>query len=119
MARRNLAGYADVKQIFDSALASGGGKYRLVTPGAAVHWRQRAYTFRKYYRETYPDDGRYEQLTMRIEDTTIILEPVRVVGTFIPAEGTPLPIPDDTSEMSAADKELFDIARRVKGDDVV
>lgn len=39
--------YPDVKQVFDFALAQKGARYTLESPGQAVHWRSRAYAFRK------------------------------------------------------------------------
>lgn len=41
------AQFSDVSQILDTALAAGGGRYVLSTPGKAVRWRQRAYSLRK------------------------------------------------------------------------
>lgn len=53
MTKSNRLGmYADVREVLDSALAHGGGTFQCPSHGAAVHWRQRAYRFRKLYAET-------------------------------------------------------------------
>lgn len=53
MTKSNRLGmYADVRSVLDAALAAGGGTFMCETHGAAVHWRQRAYRFRKLYAET-------------------------------------------------------------------
>lgn len=108
------AQFASVKAILDSALQHGGGRYEAPTYGAAVHFRQRAYAFRKAYREAcYPEASPYEILTLRrIEkgETTVIIEPQTLSGTFIPAEGDPIipPSEDDPllEEALALRKEL-------------
>lgn len=53
MTKSNRLGmYADVRAVLDSALESGGGTFACADYGSAVHWRQRAYRFRKLYAET-------------------------------------------------------------------
>ena len=48
---KNINSYADVRSVLERALAAGGGRYKLKTPGAAVHWRMRAYAFRRLLQE--------------------------------------------------------------------
>lgn len=53
MTKSNRLGiYADVRAVLDSALEHGGGTLTCDSPGAAIHWRQRAYRFRKAFAET-------------------------------------------------------------------
>lgn len=53
MTKSNRLGmYADIREVLDGALAAGGGTFTCASHGAAVHWRQRAYRFRKLYAET-------------------------------------------------------------------
>lgn len=84
--------FTDVKPVLDAALASGGGKYVAPTPGAAVHFRQRAYSFRKAYREACsPNASPYDQLTLRKPSgCEVVIAPIALPGTFTPADGTPL-----------------------------
>lgn len=108
-----LGMYDDVRQILDAALASGGGKFDLPTHGLAVHWRQRAYKFRKLYAQTLASDDSfsmspYDRLTLpQIPDdsSTVVINVREVIGTFTPNrepyEPSAVPVPGD---------ELFDVA---------
>lgn len=81
-----LTRFADVKQVLDQALASRGGTFTLATHGEAVHWRHRAYTFRKQFAEAI--DGRYDVLQFpRIpaESSTVVIRMLEVRGMFTPA----------------------------------
>lgn len=98
-----LGMYSDVKQILDAALAAGGGEYSLPTHGKAVHWRQRAYKFRKLFAEVHHarDMSKYDSIVMpRIEphETTVRFQIRHVEGEFKPAAGAPVNFdagPDD------------------------
>ena len=108
--------YDDVRQILDAAMLSGGGEFALPSHGKAVHWRQRAYKFRKLYAQTLASDDSfsmspYDKLTMPAipEDSSVVVINVReVVGTFTPNrepyEPIDVPVPGD---------ELFDVARDI------
>ena len=109
-----LGMYDDVRKILDAALQAGGGSYELPSYGSAVHWRQRAYKFRKLYAETIAGDNStamspYDKLTMpRIDlDSTIVEIKVRqAAGVFVPANepyASPIGLED----------ELFDVAREL------
>ena len=98
-----LGMYADVSNILDAALAHGGGSYALESNGAAVHWRQRAYAFRKLYAETIGGMSKYDRLTFpRIVDGSSVVQ-IRLVeakGLFTPASeiatlGADEPFDDD------------------------
>jgi hypothetical protein len=111
-----LGMYDDVRQVLDAALQSGGGSFELPTHGKAVHWRQRAYKFRKLYAEILASDkstamSPYDRLTLPklLDDSCVVVIKVReMVGTFIPNrepyESTEVPVPGD---------ELFDVAKNI------
>jgi hypothetical protein len=111
-----LGMYDDVRQILDTALASGGGSFDLPTHGLAVHWRQRAYKFRKLYAEILASDkslsmSPYDRLTMpQIPDdsSTVVINVREVIGTFTPNREPYAPI-----EVAAPGDELFDVARDI------
>lgn len=88
------AQYADIKALLDQCLASGGGSYLAPSAGAAVHFRQRAYTFRKQYREAIsPAASPYDRLTLRKVPKgarKVDIEVIKLDGTFTPADGEPV-----------------------------
>lgn len=91
MAKPRLNLYADVKHVLDEALASGGGQYVLATYGAAVHWRQRAYKFRKAYAAENAASP-YDALTFpRIDEgtCTVKIEVNKPKGLFVANEAAP------------------------------
>lgn len=103
-----LGMYADVRQILDAALAAGGGSYECGTHGQAVHWRQRAYKFRKLYAEILGVgvQSEYDMLVMPRVDpdsSTVDIHIRKQVGVFRAAE-EPAMLP------TADDDPLFDIA---------
>lgn len=84
-----LGMYADVREVLDAALASGGGSYALATDGAAIHWRQRAYRFRKMFAEGLPPHelSPYDALMMPkiVEGSaTVVIKMQAPRGTFVP-----------------------------------
>lgn len=106
-----LGMYNDVRQILDAALASGGGSFELPTYGQAVHWRQRAYKFRKLFAEILGTDAMspYDRLTMpRVEEgtSTVTIDVREIIGTFKPnrepSEGVMVPVPGDPLFEAAA-----------------
>lgn len=107
--RSNRLGmYADVRQILDAALQSGGGSYECPDHGQAVHWRQRAYRFRKLYAEILgvDEESVYDCIVMpRIEQdsATVMIKVRRQVGRFTPSEDGPSPV-------APLPDELFDVA---------
>jgi len=103
-----LGMYADVRQILDAALAAGGGTFECDTHGAAVHWRQRAYRFRKLFAETLGlnKESPYDIIVMpRIpeDSSTVHITIRRSIGTFKPLEGgRPFqPVMDELDEAAA------------------
>lgn len=112
-----LGMYADVRSILDQAMAAGGGSYELSTHGQAVHWRQRAYRFRKLYAEIIGADetSPYDSIIMtRVdpESSTVNISIRRLTGTFTPAS-EPIFIPQ-------VGDDLFDMAQELAaklGDD--
>jgi hypothetical protein len=111
-----LGMYDDVRQILDAALSSGGGSFELPTHGKAVHWRQRAYKFRKLYAQTLASDDSfsmspYDRLTLPMipdDSSTVIINIREVVGTFTPNREpyapTDVPVPGD---------DLFEAAQSI------
>lgn len=86
--RSNRLGmYADIRAILDAALAAGGGTYECESTGQAIHWRQRAYRFRKLYAELLgpSQESPYDTLTMpRCDGPTVSIVLRRQVGRFTP-----------------------------------
>lgn len=109
--------FDDVKEILDAALAAGGGTYTCLTYGAAVHWRQRAYRFRKLYAEIHgvKNSSVYDKLTMPrvVEgDTVVHIITRQHTGVFTPNnQPAPTPLIEDDLFNEAAD-----LARRLSGD---
>lgn len=95
-----LTQFTDVKQVLDAALASSGGVYTLPTRNAAIHWRQRAYKFRKALHEQ-TGETRYDALVLRrIEPGScdVKIDLVRPAGLFTPSNPTAaVPASDLTS----------------------
>lgn len=103
--RSNRLGmYSDVRAILDAALAAGGGEYECATHGEAIHWRQRAYRFRKLFAETIaPRESHYDSIVMPRPQESIVRITVRQqVGVFRPAEGQAPPVFDDDPLADAA-----------------
>jgi len=112
--------YTDVRQILDAALAAGGGSYTCLTHGAAVHWRQRAYKFRKLYAEVLgaKQHSVYDTLTMpRIidGDTTVHILIRQQAGIFKPNDGTSAAVLDiDTGDDLF--EEAMALAKKLTGE---
>jgi len=108
-----LGMYAEVRQILDAALANGGGRYECPTHGQAVHWRQRAYKFRKLYAETMATSDSfsmspYDRLTMPQipeDSSTVIINIRESIGKFIPNRD-----PSDVTYVPVPGDPLFDVA---------
>jgi hypothetical protein len=102
-----LGMYADVRAILDQALAAGGGSYALASHGAAVHWRQRAYRFRKLFAEILGDGkpSPYDSIVMTRVDadsSTINILIRQITGTFVPSS--------EPAYLPAVEDDLLDIA---------
>lgn len=101
MTKSNRLGiYADVRAVLDAALEHGGGLFRCLTPGHAVHWRQRAYRFRKAYAETLSPNAMspYDALVLpRLEkdSDTVVIQVRQMGGTFTPANDGMAPTSND------------------------
>lgn len=101
MTKSNRLGmYADVRAVLDSALEAGGGTFRCDSHGAAVHWRQRAYRFRKLFAETIGPKAMspYDVLVLpRLEpdgcEVTITIR--QMAGVFTPANDVQAPTSDN------------------------
>lgn len=102
--RSNRLGmYSDIRAVLDEALTSGGGTLECATHGAAVHWRQRAYRFRKLFAETIAAESPYDTLVLPRCDTNVVrIELRRSAGQFIPAHAPTPPPEDDIFDFAAA-----------------
>lgn len=95
MTKANRLGmYADVRQVLDQALAAGGGSFQCGSHGEAVHWRQRAYRFRKLFAETLGPQAmsQYDVLVLPrlVNGSSVVQITVRQpAGTFVPANDIP------------------------------
>lgn len=117
----NPGQYADVRAVFDAALTRGGVRYELPTEGAATHWRQRAYHFRRLLfqinREQYAStpgilpSTPYDAITLRREGCVIVVTTNRPLGQITSLDGQPLTLePAD----EPADAELLEALRLVE-----
>ena len=105
---RTLAMFEDVKMVLDAAVAAGGGTFTCETPGMATQWRQRAYKFRKMFRETV-DKCIYDRLTLPAipkDSCDVVIKVIEIKGTFTPASGAapvkfdqPTTMTEDTDEL--------------------
>lgn len=108
--------YDDVRQILDAAMTSGGGTFDLPSHGMAMHWRQRAYKFRKLYAQTLASDDSfsmspYDKLTMPMipdDSSTVVINIREVIGTFTPNREPMVPI-----GVPVPGDELFDVAASI------
>ena len=102
--------YSDVRAVLDSALEHGGGIFRCDTYGMAVHWRQRAYKFRKLYAEMMgvKAESPYDQLVLHAilpGETVVNIRIRQRQGVFEPADGATMPA-DEIDELEAAAARL-------------
>lgn len=117
----SLSLYTNEKTILDAALAAGGGHIDLTTPGKAVQLRQRLYTFRKLYREAYPNTP-YDCLTipkLAQGRTRVEIKVKEIEGVFVPKTGGK-PVKAPNIEIAADDPlllEALNIAGDILGDD--
>lgn len=116
---KDIAYYNDVRLICDTAIARGGAKYQLPTKGKAVHWRQRAYTFRKLARvlaqKSLPDIGLiastpYDRLEFVFDEdpTIVIIRYSELKGQLMDLAGAP--ITETVTPTEPIDDELLLIA---------
>jgi hypothetical protein len=102
--------YADVQEVLDAALVAGGGTYACESSGEAIHWRQRAYKFRKLYAETVGFSP-YDKLVLpRIRGTEVEIRLRRQVGRFVPSS---LPILPEPKKPKIEEDDLFAEASRL------
>ncbi len=99
MAPKFSSQYAAEKAVLDRALASNGGRYRLDTPGKAIHWRQRCYQMRTRLRneintgnEGVPLATKYDPISLRpdpADPCVMIIEVGIPKGEFTPGPAVP------------------------------
>lgn len=111
-----LGMYDDVRAILDAAMQSGGGSLELPSYGQAVHWRQRAYKFRKLYAEILAQDkslamSPYDRLTLpkiALDDCTVVIRVREAIGTFTPNREPYTPV-----DMPVIGDDLLDAAKSI------
>jgi hypothetical protein len=97
---KTLDQFADVAAVLDAAMACGGALYSCPTNGAAIHWRQRAYTLRAMLRKlnaerTAPGVGistKYDHVQIKIEDTVCRIEMLKPQGVLTDLKGRPIQV---------------------------
>lgn len=122
---KSLTMYHDVKLVLDAAIAAGGGVYTLPTHGKAVHWRQRAYNYRRLLRESkiassiipgLDPTTPYDTIELVITDRDscdVIIRQIQVKGVLRDAEGKPInvtpssPAPEPQDELDALALDLI------------
>ena len=115
---RNLNTYADIRNLLDSALAEGGGRLVMATPGQCINMRQRIYTYINLLRKLhiaksgepgYVPATPYDHLQYTIEGKVLTIEARMVTGKLMSLDGTrELAIREDTTKV--ADPSEFDPA---------
>ena len=117
--------YSDVKAVLDEAIASSGGTYTLPDHGKAVHWRQRAYKFRKLWAEVHGIKvaSIYDQLTMPMipdDSSDVIIRVVSQRGTFKPNAAPMTEEMIDAFDLPADDDpllaEALELAKQIDGE---
>jgi hypothetical protein len=115
-----LGMYDDIRPILDAALSSGGGRLELASRGMAIHWRQRAYKFRKLYAQILASDDSfsmspYDRLTMPTppdegepDDNVVIINVREATGTFTPNREPYVPV-----DIPVVGDELLDVAKEI------
>lgn len=100
-----LGQYDDVRTILDVALSTNGGEVELPTHGEAVHWRQRAYRFRKLFAETISANSPYDKLSFpRIEEGSrkVLIKVGVTKAVFTPANSVAAPIDESDPHLQAS-----------------
>jgi len=111
-----LLAYKDVWDVIDSALARGGARYKLATPGAAVHWRQRAYVFRKLAIKAanelnlvpgFTPSTPYDHLHLTVDGVFVIIKERKIEGTLEPLAGAEAPLVMESEDDLLANAEAL------------
>lgn len=113
----SLTIYEDVKEILDAAVMAGGGTFTLDSHGAAVHWRQRAYKFRKAFRETTTRSV-YDRLTLpqvAKDSCDVIIRVMEQKGTFTPTSN-PVMVAQTSEPMTPEEDVLLAHAKALAAD---
>jgi hypothetical protein len=125
----SLGQYSDVRAVLDAAIAAGGGRYTLKSRGAAIHWRARAYAFRKLLQRLQDeanlipgiavntpydgmmltiakdkDDPKFAHLLEDERDRTVIIHPIRVVGVLTDTDGNVIDVTKQQKKEESVDE---------------
>lgn len=112
MTKSNRLGmYADIRAVLDAALEAGGGTFACADYGSAVHWRQRAYRFRKLFAETLGPlkMSPYDTLVLpRLADgsSEVTITIRQTGGVFTPANDAPVGEDELLAEAKALARKL-------------
>lgn len=92
-----IEAYEDVRVVLDAVLRQGGGTFVLPTRTEAELWRRRAYKFRKL--ANAEGERKYNGLILRLRnETSIVFDENRVVGTLLDPDGLPVDLTTVLSE---------------------
>lgn len=112
--RTHINQFLEEREILDKAIAAKGIRLDFPTRGAAIHFRQQAYKFRKLFREKIdPAVSPYDKLTIPMlgPDDTFVEIRVKSINAIISVLGeTPKEAPVEP------DDELLDIAKQIGRD---
>ena len=118
----NIHNYADVRRVLDTAVARGGLRFRLTSPGKAISFRQRAYKFiqlaQAHHAETIGHipglrpQTPYDGLRLRLESCDVLIEQRVPEGEFLSLSGEPVD-PEDLPEPLVDDADdLVELFRK-------
>lgn len=118
---RSANSYLDCRLVLDAAIAAGGGRYELASPGKALHWRQRAYTFRRILRDNavaatiipgLSPSTPYDHIELIADGPVVIIRLVAPKGILTDALGNPI----DLKPTAPSEDELDLEAQRLLAD---
>lgn len=120
---RNLFMYSDIKQVLDTVIEAGGGRFiptdRSGQPSksAAIRWRFRAYFFRKLALDLerqrvgdvpgHQPRTPYDTWTFDLDGDAVVIRPLAVKGNLFGLDGKPLTVGPPLDQPDLGDEELL------------
>ena len=109
--------FADVKSILDKALATSGGIYTAASPGQAVYFRHRCYTFRKQFRESiHPAASQYDTVLIEKlpkDSCEVVFKMREAPGEFTGNQPPAFKPPEVPSQPIIEDDDLLELAKGI------